>query len=90
MSLDMLNIKPEYRSLIHHIAEEFLVPALNEATSYDRAVGFFSSSILSSIVDGIDGLARNRRRKFGWLHSPYLSDKDIEAIRKGYEKIEEV
>ncbi len=84
MSLDMLNIKPEYRSLIHHIAEEFLVPALNEAINYDRAVGFFSSSILSSIVDGIDGLARNHG-KIRLVASPYLSDKDIEAIRKGYE-----
>ena len=84
MSLDKLEIKPEYRSLIHHIAEEFLIPALNEAVAYDRAVGFFSSSVLSSIAEGIDGLARNQG-KIRLIASPYLSDKDIEAIKKGYQ-----
>ncbi len=84
MSLDILDIKPEYRSLIHHIADEFLIPALNEAVVYDRAVGFFSSSILSSIAEGIDGLARNNG-KIRLVASPYLSDEDIEAMKKGYE-----
>ena len=71
MSLDILDIKPEYRSLIHHIADEFLIPALNEAVVYDRAVGFFSSSILSSIAEGIDGLARNNG-KIRLVASPYI------------------
>ena len=84
MSLDSLDIKPEYRSLIHHIADEFLIPALNEAIVYDRAVGFFSSSILSSIAAGIDGLARNNG-KIRLIASPFLSDDDIEAMKKGYE-----
>ncbi len=89
MSLDTLDIKSEYRSLINHIADEFLIPALNEAVSYDRAIGFFSSSILSSIASGIDGLARNNG-KIRLVASPYLSDEDIEAMKKGYAHRNEV
>ena len=60
MSLRDVNVKIEYRSLLHNIATDFYIPVLKEAISYDRAVGFFSSSILASISNGIDGLARNR------------------------------
>lgn len=89
MSLQDLNIKLEYRSLLNNIASEFYIPALKEAISYDRAVGFFSSSILSSIAYGIDGLACNGG-KIRLVTSPYLSDADKEAITKGYEKREDV
>lgn len=89
MSLQDLNLKIEYRSLLHNIAYDFYIPALNQAISYDRAVGFFSSSILSSIAYGIDGLARNGG-KIRLVTSPYLSDKDKEAIKKGYDKRDEI
>ena len=89
MSLQDIKIKLEYRSLLNNIASEFYIPALREAVSYDRAVGFFSSSILSSIAYGIDGLARNGG-KIRLVTSPYLSDSDKEAIRKGYEQREDV
>ena len=59
MGLDKLDIRAEYRSLIHKVADEFMIPALREAVSYDRAVGFFSSSVLLSIAYGIEGLALN-------------------------------
>ena len=81
MSLQDIEIKLEYRSLIHNIASEFYIPTLNEAISYDRAVGFFSSSILSSIAYGIDGLARNGG-KIRLVTSPYLSDSDKEEVEK--------
>lgn len=83
MSLKDVDVRFEYRSLIHNIAKEFLIPALNEAIAYDRAVGFFSSSILSNIAFGIDGLARNGGR-IRLVSSPYLSDEDKMAIRQGY------
>lgn len=89
MSLQDIKIKLEYRSLLNNIASEFYIPALQEAVSYDRAVGFFSSSILSSIAYGIDGLARNGG-KIRLVTSPYLSDSDKEAIKKGYEQREDV
>lgn len=83
MSLPALDIKQEYRSLIHNIAEDFLIPALYEAVEYDRAVGFFSSSILARIADGLEGLTFNGG-KIRLVTSPYLSEADVEAIKKGY------
>lgn len=88
MGLDELDIKVEYRSLIHRIAEDFLIPALNKAISYDRAVGYFSSSILSLIAYGIEGLAKNSG-KIRLIASPYLSEDDVEAIKLGYKNREE-
>ncbi len=89
MSLKDINVKIEYRSLLHNIANDFYIPVLREAVSYDRAVGFFSSSILASIANGIDGLAKNVG-KIRLVTSPYLSENDKEAIRKGYENRDEI
>ena len=89
MSLNELDIRDEYRSLLHNIAEEFLIPALQKATAYDRAVGFFSSTVLASIAYGIEGLARNGG-KIRLIASPKLTEEDIEAIKKGYRDREEV
>ena len=73
MSFKQLDIKQEYRSLIHSIADDFLIPALNEAVAYDRAVGFFSSSALARIVEGVQGLACNNG-KIRIVTSPYLAE----------------
>lgn len=89
MSLRDIPIKLEYRSLIDNVAKEFYIPALKEAVSYDRAVGFFSSSSLVEISKGISGLVKNGGH-IRLVASPNLSAEDIEAIRKGYESREEV
>lgn len=89
MSLNELDIRDEYRSLLHNIANDFLIPALQQATVYDRAVGFFSSTVLASIAYGIEGLARNGG-KVRLIASPKLTEEDIEAIKKGYRDREEV
>lgn len=84
MSLKDVGIKDEYRSLLHDVTKEFYIPLLSEAIDYKRAVGFFSSTVLSQIADGVTALARNGG-KIQIIASPYLSDDDIEAIKKGYE-----
>ena len=84
MNLTDINIKDEYRSLLHDVTKEFYVPLLSVATYYKRAVGFFSSTVLSQISKGIAALAQNGG-KIQIVASPYLSDEDIEAIKKGYE-----
>ena len=83
MSLINVNVKNEYRSLLHDITREFYIPLLSQATEYRRAVGFFSSTVLCQISDGVAALARNGG-KIKIVASPYLSDEGIEAIRKGY------
>jgi superfamily II DNA or RNA helicase/HKD family nuclease len=84
MNLIDVEVKSEYRSLLHNITKEFYVPLLSQAVEYKRAVGFFSSTALSQIADGVAALAENGG-KVKIVASPYLSDEDIKAIRKGYE-----
>jgi superfamily II DNA or RNA helicase len=84
MSLKSLAIKDEYRSLLHDVTKEFYIPLLSNAIEYKRAVGFFSSTVLSQIAGGVASLASNGG-KIQVVASPYLSDEDIEAIKKGYE-----
>lgn len=84
MSLQDIEIKNEYRSLIDNVAKDFYIPLLKDAVSYKRAVGFFSSSALIEISKGIAGLIQNGG-KIQLIASPYLSEDDVEAMRKGYE-----
>lgn len=89
MSLQDFEIKREYRSLVHEIARDFYIPLLSCAVSYDRAVGYFSSSILAQIMAGISGL-RNNGGKIRLVASPYLSDEDVAAIKSGYKRREDI
>lgn len=84
MSLMDVHIKKEYRSLIDNIITDFYVPVLRESTLYQRAVGFFSSSALIAISEGIEGLVNNGG-KIQIIASPRLSSDDIDEISKGYE-----
>ena len=84
VSLRDIVLKTEYRTLKDDIAREFYIPALKEAVTYKRAVGFFSSSILAMITDGLYELYKNNGHIM-ILASPKLSDDDIEAIKQGYE-----
>lgn len=84
MGLKDLRVKSEYRSLIDNVVQDFYIPLLREAVSYKRAVGFFSSSSLVEISKGIAEMASEGGR-IQIVASPYLTDEDIEAIKKGYE-----
>lgn len=77
-------VKSEYRSLIDNMVQDFYIPLLREAVSYKRAVGFFSSSSLVEISKGIAEMA-SEGGKIQIVASPYLSDDDIEAIKRGYD-----
>jgi hypothetical protein len=56
---------------------------------YRRAVGFFSSSALVSLTEGIKGLLLNHGR-IEVVASPKLSQEDIAAIEDGYEHRDEI
>lgn len=85
MNLSEIEFKTEYRSFVDNIPKDFYEPALKNAILYQRAVGFFSSSSLSSIADGIDGLVNNGGN-IQLVASPKLSAEDIQAIQEGYEE----
>ena len=84
MNLQEVDVKQSYRTSMDNIPRDFYIPLLRRAILYKRAVGFFSSSILSKISTGISTLVNNGGR-IQLVASPKLSDEDIEAIRKGYE-----
>ena len=89
MSFQDYNIKTEYRSLIDNVVQDFYNPLLSEAILYRRAVGFFSSSALIEITNGIQGLLRNNGR-IELIASPKLTPEDIAAIEDGFERRNEI
>jgi len=89
MTLQDLSIKNEYRTFIDNVADDFYIPLLSRAVLYRRAVGFFSSSVLVQISRGIAQLTKNAGI-IQIVASPNLSDEDIEAIKLGYERRDEI
>lgn len=86
MGLRDLDIQRSYISCGNeNIAKSFLVPALKQTRLYQRSVGFFSSSVLDSIMEGVVALARNGG-SVQLIASPHLNEEDIQAISLGYEK----
>ena len=89
MTLRDLPIKSEYRTFIDDVVVDFYVPLLSRAVSYRRAVGFFSSSVLVQISQGVERLMANGGT-MQIVASPHLSEEDIIAIRRGYERRDEI
>ena len=59
MLRDLPGLKAVYCSETDNILEDFYLPALNSAVSYDRAVGFFSASMIAYAAQGLSALIRN-------------------------------
>lgn len=78
-----LPLKKAYHKPEDDIASAFYLPAIAAATHYDRAVGFFSSSIYllawTSLKQFVSAGGRMRL-----ICSPVLSDEDHAALRNGY------
>lgn len=90
MGLRQLDIKKSYISCgEENIASAFLVPALKHTKLYQRSVGYFSSSVLEPILDGVVTLSRNGGR-IELIASPQLNEDDVRAISEGYHQREEI
>lgn len=89
MSFKELPLKFTYRTCDDDVINDFLVPCLSQSVIYKRAAGFFSSSALVKLSQGISGLINNNG-KMQLVVSPDLSSEDIEAIKLGYEKKEDI
>lgn len=72
-----------YKSVGEESFSQILNPLLSCTKNYKRSVGYFSSSALDFIGDGILELAR-RGGKIMLATSPQLSADDIFAIQSGY------
>ena len=85
MAFTDLNLLKHYKTYKHNIVKEFYTPVLQESVLYQRSVGFFSSTALIELTKGIAGIVKNGG-KIQFIVSPYLSEEDVAAIQKGYEK----
>lgn len=85
MSFKELSLLKHYKTYKNDIIKEFYTPVLQKAVLYQRAVGFFSSTALIDLTKGISGMIKNKG-KIQFIVSPLLSQEDIDAINKGYEK----
>jgi superfamily II DNA or RNA helicase len=65
------------------IAGEFYLPAVRSAVNYDRAVGYFSSTIFLLAWPSLKAFCA-AGGKMRLICSPVLSDEDHEAMRDGY------
>ncbi|KUM79251.1 DEAD/DEAH box helicase family protein [Streptomyces curacoi] len=74
---------PEYRSDRGNIIEDFYLPALRAASHYDRAVGYFTSSSLALLGQGLNDFT-DRGGTIRIIASPYLEQQDIADIEAGY------
>ncbi len=79
-----LKLKAVYRSDEDNILEDFYLPALSVANSYDRAVGYFSAAMLSYAAQGLSAFVRNDG-KMRLIIGGELQAEDEKAIREGYD-----
>ena len=82
MGFRELLLHPEYRSRQDNIIKNFYTPVLRHSVIYKRAVGFFSSSALPALTQGLTSLFNNGG-KFQIITSPRLTSEDIFAIKTG-------
>lgn len=85
MSFADVAIKQSYQSYRDDILKDFLVPILSEAKTYDRAVGYFSSSALIGLSLGLYKFIKNNG-KLRIIASPSLTIDDFKAIQEGYDQ----
>ena len=90
MNYKDMDIKRSYISCGEDgIADALIVPALKCTNHYYRSVGYFSSGVFDTIIDGIPTFVRNGG-DIKMIASPKLNDEDIDAINLGYEEKERI
>lgn len=79
-----LKLKSVYRSEDDNLLADFYIPALKEAIAYDRAVGYFSSTMLSYAAQGIGALIE-KDGSMRLIVGGELSQEEADAILNGYD-----
>ena len=74
-NLQLNTYKPTYDSFIDLPIEHFFVPSLQESVEYNRAVGYFSSAILTVLSEAFTNFAE-RGGKMNLICSPILTAGD--------------
>lgn len=90
MNYKEMEIKRSYISYgADGIADALIVPALKCTMHYCRSVGYFSSGVFETIMDGVPTFVRNGG-DIRMIASPKLNSEDIDAINLGYEERERI
>ncbi len=87
LNLSQVQLEPEYRTGQTDLVGEFYRPCLFNSTSYDRAVGYFRSTVFLLVSDAVLRFVK-RGGHIRLICSPSLSEQDIEAIKAGYKSRE--
>jgi superfamily II DNA or RNA helicase len=82
MSFNKISLKSTYNSEEDSIINDFYIPNLGEAVAYDRAVGFFSASMLTYAAQGLSKFASNNG-EMRLIIGHQVDDDEFEAIKKG-------
>jgi len=87
--LPSVPLRLEYRTGESDIPSDFYSPCLRASVAYDRAVGFFATSVFLIVGDAVLDFAR-RGGHIRIVCSPILTAEDAAAIEKGYEQRREL
>lgn len=79
-----LSLKSVYRTEDDNILTDFYIPALSQADSYDRAVGFFSAAMLSYAAQGVGSLIE-RQGTMRLIIGGEITQEESDAILNGYD-----
>ncbi|QYF91062.1 DEAD/DEAH box helicase family protein [Arthrobacter sp. PAMC25284] len=82
--LRSLLLSDRYRSDKEDVVQTFFVPAFTVASSYSRAVGYFTSTSLALFARGIETFAE-RGGAMRLVASPHLDEDDLVDIERGYD-----
>lgn len=74
-NLNLNTYKPTYDSYVDLPIEHFFVPSIDQAVEYNRAVGYFSSAILTVLAEAFTNFAE-RGGKMNLICSPILTAGD--------------
>ena len=80
MPLRDLDLRPDYRSGRDVLLDDFYVPCLQESVLYDRAVGFFSSTLFHVVALAYSDFVR-RGGRLRLICSPALTPEDFDAMK---------
>lgn len=89
LDLSQVRLGPEYRTGQADLIYDFYRPCLLNSNRYDRAVGYFRSTVFLLVSDAVLRFVKHEGH-IRLICSPSLNAKDVEAIEAGYKSREEV
>ncbi len=82
-ALTSLALSTSYHKGTCDIAGDFYMPCMDRAIRYDRAVGFFNSTIYALAWSSLNAFVE-RGGRMRIICSPLLSEEDAKALDDGY------